>query len=271
VVSAAPVTAGAPARLVAGGAALLSTSVIADSALEHYRGSFRNPAMVAPLAASAAMLVVSLRRAAGVRGVGGKAAHVAAVATGAIGLGFHLWNVLKRPGRVDWNNLFYGAPLGAPAALLLAGVSGAAAAALQLEKGRLGPVSITSGRLLGGFAALGLVGTAAEAGLLHFRGAYHDPFMWAPITLPPLAALSLARDAVTGTVRPASGVLLTATAGLGLVGMGFHVWGVQRNMGGWRNWRQNLLAGPPVPAPPAFTGLALVGLTALLLMRRRRG
>jgi LPXTG-motif cell wall-anchored protein len=41
-------------------------------------------------------------------------------------------------------------------------------------------------------------------------------------------------------------------------------------MGGWRNWRQNLLAGPPIPAPPAFTGLALAGLGALLLMKRRR-
>jgi hypothetical protein len=38
---------------------------------------------------------------------------------------------------------------------------------------------------------------------------------------------------------------------------------VQRRMGGWNNWRQNLLAGPPLPAPPAFTGLALAGLAAL--------
>ena len=39
----------------------------------------------------------------------------------------------------------------------------------------------------------------------------------------------------------------------------------------WRNWRQNILAGPPIPAPPAFTGLALAGLGALILMRRRHG
>ena len=37
-------------------------------------------------------------------------------------------------------------------------------------------------------------------------------------------------------------------------------------MGGWRNWRQNLLNGPPLPAPPSFTGLALAGLAALGLM-----
>ena len=37
-------------------------------------------------------------------------------------------------------------------------------------------------------------------------------------------------------------------------------------MGGWRNWQQNLLNGPPLPAPPSFTGLALAGLAALGLM-----
>ena len=42
-----------PARLVAGGAALVAASVLTDSALEHYRGQFRNPAMWLPLAASA--------------------------------------------------------------------------------------------------------------------------------------------------------------------------------------------------------------------------
>jgi hypothetical protein len=37
-------------------------------------------------------------------------------------------------------------------------------------------------------------------------------------------------------------------------------------MGGWRNWSQNILNGPPIPAPPSFTGLALAGLAALGLI-----
>jgi hypothetical protein len=37
-------------------------------------------------------------------------------------------------------------------------------------------------------------------------------------------------------------------------------------MGGWRNWNQNILNGPPLPAPPSFTGLALAGLAALSLI-----
>jgi hypothetical protein len=49
------------------------------------------------------------------------------------------------------------------------------------------------------------------------------------------------------------------------MGVGFHAYGVQRMMGGWRNWSQNLLSGPPLPAPPSYTGLAIGGLTALAL------
>jgi hypothetical protein len=70
--------------------------------------------------------------------------------------------------------------------------------------------------------------------------------------------------------RTTTMAVLGATATLGLVGAFFHARGVARQMGGWRNWQQNVLSGPPVPAPPAFTGLAIAGIGALLLMRARR-
>lgn len=130
-------------------------------------------------------------------------------------------------------------------------------------------MSLGSGRAIAALSAVGIAGTVGEAGLLHFRGAYHNPFMWAPVLLPPLAAASLARDAATGRPTRTSTGLLTATAALGLIGVGFHAYGVARNMGGWRNWRQNILAGPPLPAPPAFTGLAVAALGALILMRKK--
>jgi hypothetical protein len=59
---------------------------------------------------------------------------------------------------------------------------------------------------------------------------------------------------------------LRLTALGGVLGAGFHVFGVGRGMGGWRNWSQNILNGPPFPAPPSFTGLALAGLAALGLI-----
>ena len=97
-------------------------------------------------------------------------------------------------------------------------------------------------------------------------------FVRGEATLPPLAAVTLATAACThsATTRATAGNLLRLTGWLGMIGTGFHAWGVHRRMGGWRNWRQNLLAGPPLPAPPAFTGLALAGLAALALLRGDR-
>jgi len=53
---------------------------------------------------------------------------------------------------------------------------------------------------------------------------------------------------------------------MGILGVAFYTYGVSRNMGGWRNWRQNAFNGPPLPASPAFTGLAMAGLAALGLL-----
>jgi hypothetical protein len=260
-------------RLVAGGAALLSFAVLADSGVEHYRGSFHDPAMVLPLITSGLGIAINGRRAQRPDAAGGRAgnaSHVATAAIGVGGLGFHAYNITKRVGGLSLNNLFYAAPVGAPAALVLAGALGKAADALAAGEERIGPVPLASGRAIGLVAGIGILGTVGEAALLHFRGAYHDPFMWAPVTLPPIAALALLRDLADDEPRQATMILLGATALLGCIGVGFHTYGVSRNMGGWRNWRQNLLAGPPIPAPPAFTGLALAGLGALLLMKRRR-
>jgi hypothetical protein len=65
--------------------------------------------------------------------------------------------------------------------------------------------------------------------------------------------------------RPVTRLWLRLTAVLGLAGVGFHAYGVSRAMGGWRNWRQNLVDGPPIPAPPSFSALALAGLASLRL------
>ena len=61
--------------------------------------------------------------------------------------------------------------------------------------------------------------------------------------------------------------LLKATAVLGIAGPMFHAYGIHRNMGGWRNWSQMILQGPPLPAPPAFLGIAVAGLGILPLLR----
>jgi hypothetical protein len=256
-----------------GSAAVLALSVLADSAVEHYRGSFQNTAMYAPLAVAALTLGASLFGGADSRASRHPARDIIyaiAVATGFTGLGFHAYNILKRPGRLSWLNLFYSAPIGAPMALALSGLVGGSAERVRHARPFAEPriLGFPAGRTLAAVTAVGLAGTIGEAGLLHFRGAYHNPAMVLPVTVPPIASILLGTTALRP--RPAicrvTRLWLWLTAALGIGGVGFHAYGVSRNMGGWRNWSQNLLNGPPLPAPPSFTGLALAGLAALSLI-----
>ncbi len=254
-------------------AGVLAASVLADSAVEHYRGAFANKAMFTPLVAASLSLAVSAhgntdsrRRPHWLRDT----VYALAGATGIVGTGFHVHNVGKKPGGFSWQNLFYSAPLGAPAALSLSGAMGVLAERVRDTRPGEPPsiLGLPAGRVVAATTAAGLLGTVAEAGLLHFRGAFNNPAMYAPVTLPPITAALLGAAALgrTGQRRAALRWWLRVTALLGYVGAGFHVRGVARQMGGWRNWTQNVLNGPPIPAPPSFTGLALAGLAALGLL-----
>jgi hypothetical protein len=260
-------------RRLNGSAAMLAFSVLADSAIEHYRGSFHNRAMYVPLAVSALTLGGSLFGLADARPkkhVAREVVYASAVVTAFAGLGFHFYNVLKRPGGWSWLNLFYSAPIGAPMALALAGLLGRGAERVRDAPALAPPnvLGLPAGRMLAGVTAAGLAGTAGEAGLLHFRGAYHNPAMFLPVSVPPLASILIGAAALRpGRLRHRiARWWLRLTASLGFAGVGFHAYGVARNMGGWRNWSQNVPNGPPLPAPPSFTGLALAGLAALSLI-----
>lgn len=257
-------------------AAGLCASVLVDSAVEHYRGGFKNPGMLTPLVASTLGLLTAVDAASACRWPAGarSGAYALATAAGAGGVGFHVYNVLRQPGGLNWLNLFYAAPLGAPAALSLAGMIGLAAQHAVDPEGRRPAAPIAgwpAGRALCGLAAGGLLGTVGEVGLLHFRGSFQNPFMWLPVSLPPVAALLTAKAACER--RAPRGRLLTRawlwlTAVLGVGGVGFHAYGVSRAMGGWSNWRQNVVDGPPLPAPPSFSALAIAALAALRLRDR---
>jgi hypothetical protein len=262
------------ARRLNQGSAVLATSVLMDSAVEHYRGGFTNRAMYTPLLVSALTLAISAHGTTDRRPDIHQVRHgvaVVAAATGLAGTGFHIWNVLKRPGRLDWQNLFYGAPVGAPMAILLAGLLGTAAEWVRDTPGHVPPrlFGIPAGRALAALSGLGLLGTSGEAALLHFRGAFQNKAMFAPVTIPPIGAALLLNAAAAPKSREhwLARVWLRLTMVMGLAGVGFHAWGIHRAMGGWRNWSQNLVDGPPLPAPPSFTGLALAGLAALGLLR----
>ena len=258
------------AQSLGAGAAILCASVALDSALEHYRGRFKDRAMfVGPSMAllglgTAAYIAFRPERA---NDKVPKIALMTVGATGLIGLGFHAYNILKRPGELDALNLFYAAPFGAPAALTLAGLYGVIAGEMlsgsQYVRTRLP-------KHTAGLIAFSLLGTVAEAGWLHFPGAFQDPAMYAPVTIPPLAAMAIGAAALSPRATVVAEPLLKATAVLGIAGPMFHAYGIHRNMGGWKNWSQMILQGPPLPAPPAFLGIAAAGLGVLPALKEPR-
>ena len=261
------------AGLAASGAALLAASVLTDSAMEHYRGNYRRkPMYVAPTAAAvtlaAALCGVVFSGFSRLRGLifGG------AILTGLVGTGFHFKNILSRPGGLSLNNLFYRAPFGAPGALVLAGAAGIGSIFAQraAERGSLGESHQTAGTALAAITAGGLFGLTAEVGLLHFRGAFHNPLMYAPVVAVPMAGLAMAASAAnpSPTRRRLARRMLTTTTALGMIGTGLHAYGVSRNNGGFANWSQNLFQGPPIAAPPSLAGIAMLGLSALDLLRK---
>jgi hypothetical protein len=266
------------ARLLNTSSALLSLSVLLDSLVEHYRGMFFNRAMLLPIVTSGLSLLSSTH---GARDTTIEARHLRngvsafAVGVGFIGSGFHLYNVGKRESGPTWHNLFYGAPLGAPLALILAGLMGTVAERVRdSHPGRLRVFGLPADRMLAALTTCGLLGTIAESALLHFRGAFQNKFMATPVTIPPVAALLIAKAGIEGRPRwpRLTRLWLWLTMASGIAGTGFHAYGVSRHMGGWRNWSQNVIDGPPIPAPPGFTALALAGLAVLdLLMERRHG
>ena len=239
--------------------------------VEHYRGSFKNKAMYTPLVVSALTLATSVHGTADMRPVAHKARdaiYLLAAATGLVGTGFHVYNVGKKVGGFSWQNLFYGAPLGAPMAILLSGLLGfcservreategsaaRSSACRPDEPSPRSPAPACSARPAKPACCISAAPTTIRSWSL-------------PVTLPPIGAALLA-SAAAGRPRQAR---IGSRAGgcgssrcMGFAGVGFHAYGVSRNMGGWRNWSQNILNGPPLPAPPSFTGLALAGLAAL--------
>ncbi|WP_244431911.1 hypothetical protein [Rhodopseudomonas sp. B29] len=249
--------------------------MLADSGVEHYRGSFKNRAMFTPLIVSGATLAISAHGTADMRPAAHRVRDVTyalAAVTGLVGTGFHFYNVGRKLGGFSWQNLFYGAPLGAPMAILLSGLIGFSSERLRESQPdeQQGPeiFDLPAGRMLAAVISVGLLGTTAEAALLHFRGAYHNPAMYLPVTLPPIGALLMAQVCVgTRTRHVAARNWMWLLVAMGFAGSGFHAYGISRNMGGFANWSQNILAGPPLPAPPSFSGLALAGLACIDLVR----
>jgi hypothetical protein len=266
---------GLPAlQWVAAIVAVLSLLIVAEAWLGHYRSGFPLRAQYVPLvvgallAATGAIVAVAPAMTwttAGLRIVG-----ATAVITGLIGVGYHHWfGIVKKAGGYRWllHYLMYGAPQLAPLALSVAGILAVIVArGLSGQQALLGtPVW----RLLLVTVSIGMTGAIAQSGILHYRGAFNTPLMYAPLAIPPLAVISGAWLAVapSAAADAASRVSLWLTFLLGFVGLGMHLRGLDRQMGGLHVVRFNLLQGPPPLAPAVFSVLSAVGLLSVELPR----
>lgn len=250
-------------------AALLTLLVLIDVWIGHYRSGFPLRAQYAPFAsggllAGAALSTVIAPAAAWAQEALWSAGWVAVV-TGFVGTGYHhYYGIAQKAGGYRWllHYLMYGAPQLAPLALSTMGALGVIAA--HGVAGRTAVLGLGLRSALLGVVAVALVGAIAQAGILHYRGAFNNPVMYVPLTVPVLTAITSGWMAAAPSAAPyALGrTLFVLTFLIGFIGLGMHLRGIDRQMGGLHIFLFNLLQGPPPLAPATFAGLAAIGFVA---------
>jgi hypothetical protein len=246
--------------------------LLADASAGHYRSGFAFRVQYAPFVSGGLLIVTAVAAAAApnvtwlnatLRGAGWLA-----VASGWIGFVFHhYYGIAKKPGSYKWllHYLMYGAPPLAPLALAMVGALALLTARGLAGDARVGGLSMRAALLA--LVSVALAGAVLQATILHYRGAFNNPAMYGPLTAPLLAVVASTWVAVA----PNSLMLFTLTILLwltflvGFVGLGMHLRGMGRQMGGLYVTLFNLLEGPPAWAPALFAGFSAVGLIAVHL------
>lgn len=253
--------------------AVMTLLLLGDAFAGHYRSGFSSRSQYSPFVSGGLLIIAAV--------LGSAAPHVAwvnvflhvtaslAIVTGVVGFGFHhYYGMAKKPGGYRWllHYLMYGAPPLAPLGLALLGVLGLATARGLAGNTEFAGLKIRAALLA--LTAVGLVGGILQSAILHYRGAFNNAAMYAPLTVPVLVVVALLWTAFApGRLALASAaVLLWPTFLVGFVGLGMHLRGFGRQMGGLYVGIFNWLEGPPAFAPGLFAGLAAVGLVAAYLL-----
>ena len=262
-----------PFQWIALATAVMTLLLLADALAGHYRSGFISRSQYAPFISGGLLIITGVAATAAptnawlntaMRGAGWLA-----VASGLIGFGFHhYYGIAKKPGGYKWllYYLMYGAPQLAPLALAILG-----ALAVVAARGLAGEVSfvgLSMRAALLALVAVALTGAVLQATILHYRGAFNNPAMYAPLTAPLLAVVVGAWSAIAPNSMTlfALTILLWLTFLVGFVGLGMHLRGLGRRMGGLYVALFNLLEGPPAWAPALFAGFSAVGLIAVHLL-----
>ena len=125
-------------------------------------------------------------------------------------------------------------------------------------------------RLLSAATAVSALPLGAEIYVNHYGGSFGNKWMWTPVALSP--ALSAAGVAGVASERAAKTVLpavAALTALDGAAGLYFHLRGVARKPGGFREASYNLVMGPPALAPGALAMVGGMGIAAAIARRER--
>ena len=123
-------------------------------------------------------------------------------------------------------------------------------------------------RMLAGATAVSALPLGVEIYVNHYGGSFGNRWMWTPVALAP--ALSAAGIAGVASRRAAETVLpavAALTALDGAAGLYFHLRGVARKPGGFREASYNLVMGPPALAPGSLAMVGGIGLAAALSRR----
>lgn len=239
-----------------------------EAFLGHYRSGFSLSAQYAPLLTAALLTVAAaLSLLSPTRfGIALQFAGWVGVGSGAIGAGFHhYYGIVEKPGGYRWllHQLMLHAPPLAP-----------------LSQAALGALLILAGRLAGGattalgipiatwiveVSAITIAGAVAQSAILHYRGAFNNVLMYVPVTIPLVAAMALAWQGLAPSTFGArfAAAALWVTFITGFVGLGMHIRGIDRQMGGYYVGLANLMQGPPLSAPLVFSGFAAAALAVL--------
>ena len=251
----------------------LTLLIIAEAFVGHYRSGFVLRAQYAPLISGglliATALVTIFAPSSSPANVALQLAGWLAIIFGLVGFGFHhYYGIAKKPGGYNWllHYLMYSAPPLAPLALTITGMLAIITARGLANQADISGMSLRTALLIS--LAIAIAGATLQATLLHYRGAFNNPLMFLPLTVP-VPAIMLA---VFMIVRPnaVAGFLFTIvlwlTFVMGFVGLGMHLRGYGRQMGGLYVTVFNVLEGPAVAAPALFTGFAAVGLVVVYLL-----
>jgi len=125
-------------------------------------------------------------------------------------------------------------------------------------------------KLLSAATAVSALPLGAEIYVNHYGGSFGNKWMWTPVALTPL--LSAAGVAGVMSERAARTVLpavATLTALDGAAGLYFHLRGISRKPGGFREASYNLVMGPPALAPGSLAMIGGIGLAASIARRER--